>query len=142
MISKLKVLCWAALVAECCLSVACSSDKITHDEVDKLVVRMAEVEIDERYVAEYLAILNDEARESMRNEPGVLAIFPMQLKDRKTSVRILEMYKDEMSYEAHIQSPHFLYYKESTKEMVKGLKLIDHKIVDAGALPSIFKKIK
>lgn len=121
---------------------SCSSKEEQDDSVDQMLVRLAEIEVDEAYLSEYLAILNDEARESMAKEDGVIAIFPMQLKDKTTSVRILEIYKDQASYEAHLQSAHFLFYKEGTKEMVKSLKLIEHQVVDKAAMSGIFKKIK
>jgi len=120
---------------------SCTSTKDDSIVQNQLLVRMAEVEVDQAYLSEYLAILNDEARESMAKEAGVVAIFPMQLQNKPTSIRILEIYKDQASYEAHLGSQHFLFYKESTKEMVKGLKLVEHKVVDAAAMSSIFRKI-
>lgn len=39
--------------------------------------------------------------------------------------KILEIYADEAAYKAHLQTPHFLKYKNGTKEMVKSLELIE-----------------
>ncbi len=46
-------------------------------------------------------------------------------KDRPEQIRILEVYANQEAYEAHLQTPHFLKYKEGTAGMVKSLRLID-----------------
>ena len=61
----------------------------------------------------------------MRNEKGVLFLYPMQVEREKNKIVILEYYRDQAAYEAHIQTPHFLKYKSGTLEMVKSLELID-----------------
>ena len=44
-----------------------------------LLVRIAEVEIDSRYLKEYCALLKEEAEASVRLEPGVISIFPSSI---------------------------------------------------------------
>ena len=81
---------------------------------DALVMRIAEIEVDARFVKEYAAALTEEADASVRLEPGVISIFPMHQKERATLIRILEIYADRAAYESHLMSPHFLKYKATT----------------------------
>lgn len=88
-------------------------------------VRIAELEIDPRQLAEYKAILAAEQEASVRDEPGVVMLHSVALKDRPNQIRLLEVYASRSAYEAHVKSPHFLRYKESTANMVLSLNLLD-----------------
>lgn len=88
-------------------------------------VRIAELEIDPRQLAEYKAILAAEQEASVRDEPGVVMLHSVALKDRPNQIRLLEVYASRSAYEAHVKSPHFLRYKESTADMVLSLNLLD-----------------
>jgi quinol monooxygenase YgiN len=88
-------------------------------------VRIAELEIDQRRLDEYKAILAVEQEASVREEPGVVMLHSVALKDRPNQIRLLEVYASRSAYEAHVKSPHFLRYKESTADMVLSLNLID-----------------
>ena len=105
-----------------------------------LLVRIAEVEIDSRYLKEYSALLKEEAEASVRLEPGVISIFPMLQKNKPTGIRILEIYASQEAYEAHLLTPHFKKYKTMTLEMVKSLKLVDMEPLDAQAMSEVFEK--
>ena len=107
-----------------------------------LLVRIAEIEIDSRYLKEYLAILKEEAEASVRLEPGVVSIFPMFQRENPIEIRILEIYASREAYEAHLKTPHFEKYKTTTLEMVKSLKLVDMQAADARTMAEIFKKAR
>lgn len=111
-------------------------------QVSGLLVRIAEVEIESRYLEEYAALLKEEAEASVRLEAGVISIFPMFQKDNPTEIRILEIYASQEAYEAHLQTPHFKKYKTMTLEMVKTLKLIDMEPLDAQTMGEVFKKAR
>ena len=89
-----------------------------------LMVRIAELEIDPAQLDAYKAILAEEQEASVRLEPGVLMLHSVALADSPTSIRLLEVYASRSAYEAHIQSPHFVKYRTSTKAMVKSLRLV------------------
>jgi 4-carboxymuconolactone decarboxylase len=38
---------------------------------------------------------------------------------------ILEIYADEKAYKLHLQTPHFITYKNGTKDMVRSLELVE-----------------
>ena len=109
---------------------------------EQLMVRISEIQVHPQHLTQYKAILAEEAEASVRLEPGVIAIFPMTQRENATEFRILEMYADRASYEAHLKTPHFQKYKSGTLHMVKSLKLIDMETLDADTMTSMFKKIK
>ena len=107
-----------------------------------MLVRISEIEIHPEYLEEYNTILKEEAEISVRIEPGVIAIYPMQIKDEPTQIRIVEIYADQAAYQSHLQTPHFQYYKTETLKMVKSLKLVDMKSLDTETMTAIFGKIQ
>ena len=106
-----------------------------------LIVRIAEIEVNEGYLEAYLAAAHDVGTKSVETEPGVICIFPMQVKEQPNIIRIVEIYRDSASYQAHLQTPHFLEYKQGTLHMVKSLRLVDTKPLAPEAMPLIFKKL-
>lgn len=111
-------------------------------KTNKMMVRIAEIEVDSNYIEEYITILKKEAAESIKLEPGVLCIYPMFQKENPTQFRLLEIYENEAAYQTHLKTPHFLHYKTSTLNMVTSLKLIDMEAIDEASMPAIFKKMK
>ena len=105
-----------------------------------LFVRIAEIEVNEGYLEEYLAAAHNVGTKSVEIEPGVICIFPMQVKDSLNTIRILEIYRDDEAYQAHLQTPHFLEYKQGTLHMVKSLQLLATEPLAPEAIPLIFKK--
>jgi quinol monooxygenase YgiN len=89
------------------------------------VVRVAELEIDPAQLKGYTAAVREEMETSVRVEPGVLAIYCVAEKDNPAKLRFFEMYADEAAYRAHIDSPHFKKYVETTKGMITSRRLID-----------------
>jgi 4-carboxymuconolactone decarboxylase len=89
------------------------------------MVRLAKLEIDSAQLENYKAFLKEEIETSVRIEPGVLTLYAMYEKENHTRVTILEIYADSTAYKAHIQTPHFLKYKNGTIKMVKSLELIE-----------------
>jgi len=107
-----------------------------------MMIRISEIEIDSIYLKEYKAILKEEARASVKLEPGVISICPMYEKENPTQVRILEIYASREAYELHLKTPHFQTYKTTTLKMVKSLKLTDMEAIDPDTMPQIFRKLK
>ncbi|MBT32195.1 MAG: hypothetical protein CMO01_21245 [Thalassobius sp.] len=115
---------------------------INVEHTEKHLIRISEIEIHTEFFEEYITILKEESSASVLKEPGVISIFPLIQKQNPTQIRILEFYKDQDAYKAHIASDHFKHYKTSTLHMVKDLKLIDMYVIDAQTMSSIFKKLK
>ena len=89
------------------------------------LVRLAKIVVDSSYLEDYKRILKEEAEASVRVEPGVLTLYAVSEKENPTHFTILEIYADSAAYRAHLQTPHFLKYKNATKDMVKSLELIE-----------------
>ena len=70
-------------------------------------------------------MLTEEIETSVRIEPGVKTLYAVSEKNNPTHITILEIYADTTAYKAHIQTPHFLKYKEGTKSMVRSLELVE-----------------
>lgn len=124
------------------LSINSFGQESKHDSnKEEMIIRIAEIEIDSASIQEYMAILKEEAKASVRLEPGVISIFPMFQKEHPTKIRILEIYASKAAYESHLKTPHFQKYKTSTFKMVKSLKLIDMEAIDSESMPVIFNKL-
>ena len=109
-------------------------------EKKTMIVRIAEIEVYPEYLKDYLEAARTVGAESVRKEPGVVCIFPNQVKDDETKIRIMEIYRNKEAYQHHLSTPHFQTYKQGTLHMVKSLNLLDIKPLDPDAMPAIFIK--
>ncbi|MBT1707886.1 antibiotic biosynthesis monooxygenase [Fulvivirgaceae bacterium PWU5] len=89
------------------------------------MVRLAKLVIDSTQLETYTIYLKEEIETSIKKEPGVLTLYAITEKARPTHITILEIYANAEAYQRHIKTPHFLKYKNGTKEMVKSLELIE-----------------
>jgi len=89
------------------------------------MVRLAKLVIDSAQLKSYNAMLKEEIETSVRVEPGVITLYAVAEKDRPTHITILEIYANVEAYKKHVQTPHFLKYKNGTKDMVKALELVE-----------------
>ena len=89
------------------------------------MVRLAKLVIDSAQLASYNTLLKEEIEASVKKEPGVLTLYAVAEKNKPTHITILEIYASDEAYQKHIQTPHFLKYKNGTKGMVKSLELIE-----------------
>jgi quinol monooxygenase YgiN len=120
-----------------------SSDKPTakkHD--DTMLVRIAEIEVHPEHLEAYLTAAIEIQQKSLAEEPGVLCLFPNQMKEDSTQIRILEIYASQQAYQHHIQTAHFQKYKQGTLHMVKSLKLQDLTPLATETMSRIFKRVK
>lgn len=114
-----RVAIWALAAAAAC------SPAIQAQETDKTVVRIAELVIDPEQLVAYTAAVREEMEDSIRLEPGVLAIYSVAEKDKPNSLRFFEIYASDEAYQAHIASPHFKKYVAITQPMILSRKLIE-----------------
>ena len=89
------------------------------------MVRLAKLVIDSTQLENYNALLKEEIEASVRLEPGVLTLYAVAEKNNPTHITILEIYADTVAYKSHLQTPHFIKYKNGTKDMVKSLELVE-----------------
>jgi quinol monooxygenase YgiN len=92
---------------------------------DKQMVRLAKLVIDSTQLEQYNALLKEEIETSVKVEPGVITLYAVAEKNKPTHITILEIYANIDAYKKHINTPHFLKYKNGTKNMVKSLELVE-----------------
>lgn len=125
------------------LCMGCALHREDHGQVDgHTIYRISEVNVAPECLDAYLAFARQVAEESIKREPGVVSIFPMQDKKVPTKIRIIEIYDDTTAYRNHLDSPHFKHYKGGTRRMVKELKLIDHNALIPSLMPDVFRRAR
>lgn len=113
---------------------------IAQNSSDDMIIRLSEIEVYPEFLSDYLTFAKEIDRKSMEHEEGVICLYPVQLKEDSTQIRILEIYKNKDAYQKHIASEHFQKYKKGTLHMVKHLKLTDVKALDPDFMHKIFLK--
>lgn len=107
-----------------------------------MIVRISEIEVYPEYLDKYLDFAHNVGATSVREEPGVICIYPMQQLRDSCQIRILEIYASQEAYQHHIKTAHFQTYKQGTLHMVKHLDLVDMRQMAPENLPLIFNKAK
>jgi len=105
-----------------------------------MIVRISEIEVYPEHLQEYLEFAHNVGVTSVKEEPGVICIYPMQQLRNNCQIRILEIYASQEAYQHHIKTPHFQTYKQGTLHMVKSLDLVDMSQMAPEALSLIFSK--
>jgi len=109
----------------CAFLAADLNRSVIAEEVHMPLVRIAQLEIDPERLESYTAAVKEEIETSIRVEPGVLAIYAVAEKDNPSKLRFFEIYADEIAYNAHINSAHFIKYVDATKDMITSKTLIE-----------------
>ncbi|WP_075349362.1 putative quinol monooxygenase [Algoriphagus marinus] len=99
------------------------------------MVRFAKIKVDPLQLVEYTTALKEQMETAVRVEQGVLSYHAVADKSDPTTITILEIYADSAAYQTHILTPHFLKYKETVKDMVKSLELVDLNIIGIAKKP-------
>jgi len=88
-------------------------------------IRIGKIVIDAPQLENYKAALKEHAEAAVSKEPGVMTLYSVYDKGDPTHITVFEIYASEDAYKSHIQTPHFLKYKATVKDMVKSLELTD-----------------
>ena len=136
LISKLqliftKVLCFGFCIILLVLTLSTSALAQERDQM----VRFAKIKVDPLQLVEYTTALKEQMETAVRVEQGVLSYHAVADKSDPTTITILEIYADSAAYQTHILTPHFLKYKETVKDMVKSLELVDLNIIGIAKKP-------
>ena len=89
------------------------------------MVRLAKIKVDPLQLDKYNIALKEQMAIAVRVEPGVLTYYAVADKKDPSIITILEIYADTAAYQSHITTTHFKKYKETVKDMVKSLELVD-----------------
>ena len=110
-------------------------------ETEGALIRISEIEVYPEYLTEYLEFAHNVGATSVKEEPGVICIYPMQQLRNDCQIRILEIYASQEAYQHHIKTEHFQTYKQGTLHMVKSLDLVDMRQMAPECLSLIFNKV-
>lgn len=91
--------------------------------------RIAKITVDPSKLKEYTSALQAQMKAAIALEPGVLSYTAVADKKDPTHITILEVYASQEAYQSHINTPHFKKYKETVKDWVLSLELIDTELV-------------
>ena len=91
--------------------------------------RIAKIKVDINQLDKYKAALKEQMDAAIKLEPGVLSYTVVADKKDTTSITIFEVYENQEAYQSHIIAPHFKKYKETVKDMVLALELIDTDLI-------------
>ena len=98
-------------------------------QVDTKMYRIAKIKVDSNQLDLYQVALKEQMNTAIELEPGVLSYTVVADKKDASSITIFEVYASLEAYQSHIATPHFKKYKETVKNMVLSLELIDTELV-------------
>jgi len=77
---------------------------------------IAPLQIKESRKAQFMEEIIADARGSLNNEPGCLRFDVIQDPEDLNRIWLYEVYKDEQAFQAHTQTPHFIKWRDTTKD--------------------------
>ena len=98
-------------------------------QVNTKMYRIAKIKVDANQLERYQVALNEQMNAAIQLEPGVLSYTVVADKKDANSITIFEVYASLEAYQSHIATPHFKKYKETVKDMVLSLELVDTELV-------------
>ena len=101
----------------------------TNAQTQLHMYRIAKIKVDSNQLVQYTIALKEQMNTAVKQEPGVLSYTVVADKKDASDITILEVYASPEAYQSHIQTPHFKKYKETVKDMVLSLLLIDTELV-------------
>ncbi len=106
-----------------------STNTVAQEKIQ--MVRLAKIKVDPLQLDKYNSALKEQMTTAVRLEPGVLTYYAVADKTEPSHITILEIYADTTAYKSHIETTHFKKYKETVKDMVKSLELVDVTLIGA-----------
>ena len=101
------------------------------------MVRLAKIKVDPLQLDKYNVALKKQMTTAVRLEPGVLTYYAVADKKDPSRITILEMYADTAAYKSHIETPHFKKYKDTVKDMVQSLELVEVDLIGSAKKPGM-----
>jgi len=100
---------------------------------EDLFLRLIKMQIHEKDIDRFKVLAENVMLPGLKKEPGVLVMYAVARKDDPTQITILEVYANADAYQKHVNTSHFLKYKEDSKDMINSLKLIDTRPIQLGS---------
>ncbi len=96
----------------------------------KPMYRIAKIRVDANQLEQYTSALKEQMNSAIKLEPGVLSYTVVADKKDSSLITIMEVYANLEAYQFHILTPHFKKYKDTVKNMVLSLELIDTELIE------------
>ena len=88
-----------------------------------MYVIVAPIQIKPGYKDQFIEAVVEDARSSVNNEPGCLRFDVIQDANDPNRIWLYEVYQNEAAFQTHLQAPHLLKFRETTKDWrVEGLQ--------------------
>jgi quinol monooxygenase YgiN len=102
----------------------------TNAQAQNNMYRIAKIKVDVNQIEQYKSALKEQMNAAIKLEPGVLSYTVVADKKDASLITIMEVYANQEAYQSHILTPHFKKYKDTVKNMVLSLELIDAELVE------------
>ncbi len=132
-IRRIKLL--AVIISLFILTLSFSKNTMAQEKFQ--MVRLAKIKVDPLQLDKYNSALKEQMTTAIRLEPGVLTYYAVADKSDPSHITILEIYADTAAYQSHITTTHFKKYKETVKDMVKSLELVDVNLIASAKKPDM-----
>jgi (4S)-4-hydroxy-5-phosphonooxypentane-2,3-dione isomerase len=74
------------------------------------------IDIKPQFREQFLAAMLDDARGSVADEPGCVRFDVIQDEKDANRIYLYEVYQDRTAFEYHMTTPHFLKWRDATKD--------------------------
>lgn len=81
-----------------------------------MYVIIAPIQIKEGYKEQFVAAMLDDAKGSVNDEPGCLRFDVIQDATDPNRISLYEVYVDEAAFQAHLQAPHFIKWRDTVQD--------------------------
>ncbi len=81
-----------------------------------MYVIIAPIQIKEGHKEAFIEAMLDDAKGSVANEPGCLRFDVIQDAGDPNRIWLYEVYVDEAAFQAHLQAPHFIKWRDTVKD--------------------------
>lgn len=80
------------------------------------IIRLFDLEVKPDYLADFGAVGQENLTQSIKTEPGTLAMYATHYPERPEQVIVVEVYQDNQAYETHIASTQFAGFLQVAQE--------------------------
>jgi len=96
-----------------------------------MYVLVVTIDIKPQFKDRFMAEMLDDARGSVRDEPGCLRFDVIQDEKEPNRIYLYEVYADRAAFDVHMTTPHFLKWKSAVQDWFAAPPVV-------GAGPSVF----
>ncbi len=79
-------------------------------------VLLVTIQIKPEHRQAFIESMLDDARGSVLDEPGCLRFDVLQDSQDPNKIYLYEAYRDEAAFQAHLQAPHFIRWRDTVKD--------------------------